>query len=69
MCALSRRRGAKSGEIQCTRECTRPIHVVDLLGKSLNYNDKMLSVAPMMDWTESPYFSEIQDDACAICVH
>lgn len=24
-----------------------------LLGKSLNYNDKMLSVAPMMDWTDS----------------
>jgi len=23
-----------------------------LLGKSLNYNDKMLSVAPMMDWTD-----------------
>lgn len=32
LCALRGRSRAKSGEIQCTRECTRPVHVFDFTG-------------------------------------
>lgn len=32
LCALRGRSRAKSGEIQCTRECTRPVYVFDFTG-------------------------------------
>src|SRR3546814_20842832 len=39
-CAASRRRGANRGEIQCTRECTRPIHVTDSIGYTIELQEK-----------------------------